>query len=117
MTKKRPLCSCRNRPVAVNYKREGVTYYRSKCDKCLRLQKKLSITPIANWQKTGYKKKKNCEKCGFKAQHTIQLIVYHTDGDRNNNKIENLKTVCLNCAKLISIEGLGWAQGDLVPDF
>ena len=33
------------------------------------------------------------------------------------NKIENLKTVCLNCAKLISMEGLGWTQGDLVPDF
>ena len=37
--------------------------------------------------------------------------------DRNNNNIEFFNTVCLYCAKLISIEGLGWAQGDLVPDF
>ena len=65
----------------------------------------------------GYKKKPVCEKCGFKAKYQTQLFVYHVDGDLNNAKQHNLKTVCANCQVEIAREGLGWRQGDLVPDF
>ena len=54
---------------------------------------------------------------GFEAKLKQQLFVYHVDGDLNNNSVLNLKTVCANCQYEIAQEGLGWRQGDLVPDF
>ena len=66
---------------------------------------------------SGYNKKDYCEKCGFKADHTVQLDVYHQDGDRKNNNWKNLKTVCANCHRLLYATGKGWKQGDLIPDF
>ena len=117
MSTKRPLCICKKRPVAVNYVKNNKTYYRKKCDKCLRLEKGLDATPVSNWMKHGYKKKKKCERCNFTAEHPIQLNVYHIDGNRNNNDWKNLKTVCSNCFVMISDLGIPWRQGDLVPDF
>jgi len=117
MNNKRPLCSCKKRPVAINYIKDNKTYYRKKCDKCLRLDRGLTATPYSNWGKSGYKKKKHCERCNFVAEHPIQLNVYHIDGNRNNNNWKNLKTVCSNCYVMISDLGIPWKQGDLVPDF
>jgi len=72
--------------------------------------------PKPNWVKTGYRKKPHCEKCGFKAKYKEQLFVYHIDGNLNNTSTFNLKTVCANCQYEIAHDGLGWVQGDLVPD-
>jgi len=39
--KKRALCTvCNMKPVAVNYHKNGRTFYRTKCDSCIRKQKK-----------------------------------------------------------------------------
>ena len=38
-----------------------------------------------------------CDKCGFRAKYPAQLLVYHLDGNLNNNAGYNLRTVCLNC--------------------
>ena len=113
----RPLCTvCNKKPVAVNYKLHGKTYYRGRCDGCCRKKRKLPLqTP--KWMLEGYKKKPHCEKCGFKAKLKQQLFVYHVDGDLNNNSVLNLKTVCANCQYEVAQEGLGWRQGDLVPDY
>lgn len=73
--------------------------------------------PIPLWHKAGYKKKPHCEKCGFKAKYREQLFVYYIDGNLNNNSLTNLKTVCANCQVEVAKEGLGWRQGDLIPDF
>ena len=113
----RKLCTvCGKKPCAVNYKMFSKTYYRSRCDSCIRKKKKLP-TPIPSWHKAGYKKKPHCEKCGFKAKYKEQLFVYHVDGILNNTALNNLKTVCTNCQIEIAKTGLGWVQGDLVPDF
>lgn len=114
---KRPLCkACLKRPAAINYIKDTVYHFRSKCDVCNR--KNIKIRPkIPFWALAGYMKKPHCEKCGFHAQYKEQLAVYHIDGCLTNNAITNLKTVCLNCQYEISREGLGWKQGDLVPDF
>lgn len=113
----RKLCQlCGKKPCAVNYKMQGKTYYRSRCDSCIRKKKKLPVA-IPNWHRLGYKKKPHCEKCGFKAKYKEQLFVYHIDGNLNNSNLGNLKTVCANCQYEIAKEGLGWRQGDLVPDF
>jgi 5-methylcytosine-specific restriction endonuclease McrA len=46
-------------------------------------------------------KTKTCSKCGFVAEDICQLDVHHKDGNHSNNALENLKTVCANCHRLI----------------
>lgn len=115
--KYRPLCAaCGKKPVAVNYTRGDRTYYRSRCDSCIRKKRNVSA-PVPQWLKAGYKKKLTCERCGFKAKYKEQMFVYHIDGNLNNTALANLKTVCANCQIEIAKEGLGWRQGDIIPDF
>lgn len=64
----------------------------------------------------GYKKKPGCDKCGFKARYTAQLMVYHVNGDLNNSDLRNLKTICLNCAEEIIRSDVPWVPGDIEPD-
>lgn len=59
------------------------------------------------WEKEpkGYKKfkKEQCEFCGFRPVHYGQLDVDHIDGNHNNNKEDNLQTLCANCHRLKTI--------------
>lgn len=114
----RNLCPiCTQNPVAVNYKRNGNTYYRQLCGVCSRKGKKLKPQPPA-WYKSGYRKKPQCERCGFKAEIVEkQLLVFHIDGNLRNNDWSNLKTVCLNCRPMVYKSRLPWKPADLVPDF
>ena len=57
-----------------------------------------------------------CDRCGFRAKHSAQLLVYHVDGNLKNNNVLNLKTVCLNCSVEIKRVDLPWRPGDLEPD-
>ena len=106
----RPLCLCGIRPVAVNYIKNGRTYYRKKCDVCL------SGKVIARWYRAGYRIKNQCDKCGFKSPYPEVFNVFHVDGDLNNCRLNNLKTVCSNCQRILHLEGIYWKQGDLRPD-
>ena len=45
-------------------------------------------------------KKLHCESCDFIALHPVQLDVDHIDGNRANNDIDNLQTLCANCHRL-----------------
>lgn len=45
-------------------------------------------------------KKNSCERCGFVPEHKMQLDVDHIDGDRFNNDVANLQTLCANCHRL-----------------
>lgn len=113
----RKICEiCGKKPVAVNYKMYGKVYYRSKCDTCCRKKRNLPVQK-PSWALAGYKKKPHCEKCGFKAKYREQLFVYYIDGNFNNNNQLNLRTICANCQYEVAREGLGWRQGDLIPDF
>ena len=106
----RPLCSCGRNPVAVNYYKSGNPYYRSQCGACNRGVK------LPRWFTSGYKMKSACDKCGFKSPHAEVFTVFHVDGDLNNCRPTNLKTVCANCTRVLHKEGIKWRQGDLVPD-
>jgi hypothetical protein len=113
----RPLCKvCNKNPAAINGYHNEKLYYRSRCNVCIRQDKK--IKPARpRWHTAGYKKKPTCDRCGFRARHHIQLVVYHVDGDLNNCETRNLKTVCLNCiAEVVRLE-LPWRAGDITPDF
>ena len=110
----RSLCkTCRQKPCAVNYYKNNKPFYRSQCDTCARG----SRPKKPRWAQAGYKKKDTCEKCGFKSKHTEQFDVYHIDGNLDNCRPTNLKTVCANCQRILQKEGVRWRQGDLIADF
>lgn len=111
----RPLCICGFRPAAVNYKKNNKTYYRKKCEVCLKFSG--TAKGIPKWKQIGYNKKNTCEKCGYTSKHEEQFNVFHIDGNLNNCAFKNLKTVCANCQRILSKEGFKWKQGDLQPDF
>jgi len=116
-TMQRPICqSCHQRPCAINYRKEDVTHYRSRCENCTRKGRGLRPRD-PRWKSAGYKKKPACDKCGFKAKLLTQLLVFHVDGNLNNLEQRNLKTVCLNCVELIKKTDVTWRRGDLEPDF
>jgi len=110
----RPLCKCGQRPAAINYYKNGKTYYRKLCEVCLKYGKPVGIP---RWKQAGYTKKDTCEKCGFKSKHPEQFNVFHMDGVLTNCRPSNLKTICANCQRLVQKEGSRWKQGDLLPDF
>jgi len=111
----RPLCVCGFRPAAINYKKDGKTYYRKRCETCLKT--KTTAYGIPKWKQVGYEKKDTCEKCAYHSKHSEQFNVFHIDGDLTNTRFSNLKTICANCQRILQKEGVKWKQGDLIPDF
>jgi len=112
----RPKCSaCNQRLCAVNYIRNDIKHYRSRCDYCIKKGRRARI-PEPRWKASGYKKKPTCDLCGFRAKYSAQLMVYHIDRNLNNSSLINLKTVCQNCSIDIKKSGQTWISGDLEPD-
>jgi hypothetical protein len=113
----RPICqSCNQRARAIAYYRtNGQIQYRRLCEHCIK-RKRHVLVPLPRWKSSGYKKKHTCDQCGFRAEYSAQLLVYHIDGDLNNNLLRNLKTICLNCTIKIVKTNLLWSAGDLEPD-
>ena len=111
----RPLCGCGLRPAAINYRKEGRVYYRSKCEACARYGGIGKGMP--KWYQDGYRMKSECDKCGYKSKYKEQFNVFHVDGNLNNSRSLNLKTVCANCQRTLHKEGFQWRQGSLKPDF
>ena len=115
-TMQRPICqSCHQRSCAVNYHKEDVTHYRSRCENCARKGRGLRPRD-PRWKSAGYKKKPACDLCGFRASYSSQLAVYHIDGDLNNSDLINLRTICLCCVEVVKRKTPSWRIGDLVPD-
>lgn len=109
---------CNKNLVAINYiSKTGVTHYRSLCSACIREKKKIKPA-VPLWYKSGYRKKPNCEKCGFRAKFiNEQLRIFHLDGNLQNINRSNLKTICLNCQEEIFKTRLPWKPASIVPDF
>ena len=72
---------------------------------------------IPKWKQRGYEKKDACEKCGYHSNRPEQFNVFHIDGNLENCRTTNLKTICANCQRIMQKDGVVWRQGDLVPDF
>ena len=112
----RPICpACNQRPRAINCYRGNRVYYRNRCETCLKKNKKIKA-PVPRWQLDGYKKKPTCDRCGFKAKHPSQLLVFHVDGNLNNSNQRNLRTICLNCVEVVKRKEVNWRRGDLEVD-
>lgn len=110
----RPLCKCGQRPRAVNYIKNNKTYYRSLCEICMHNG---LAHGIPRWQRAGYLVKNHCEKCGIRSPHREIFRVFHVDGNLDHCRHSNLKTICCNCAQILSKDGTVWRQGDLVADY
>lgn len=112
----RPICNvCNKNPCAANYYRNGVRHYRAKCEDCIRKNKNIKPkTP--RWQTLGYTKKSSCDMCGFRRVYDSQMLVFHIDGNLNNNDLFNLRTICLNCVEVLKRKDTTWKHGDLEPD-
>jgi hypothetical protein len=112
----RPLCCiCHSRPCAINYYKNKRVYYRTKCEICAKHDGTAKGVP--KWYQSGYRQKDQCERCGFTSKDSAVFNVYHIDGDLNNTRRANLKTVCANCQRIFQKLGVKWRQGDLTPDF
>ena len=112
----RPLCeACTRNLAAVNYIKDNVRHYRTRCDSCIRKNRKKKPTK-ARWSKSGYKKKMVCDRCSFRAKSGRQILVFHQDGNLNNCELYNLKSICLNCSVEITVLDLPWKVGDLEAD-
>ena len=115
--KNRPLCKeCKAKPRAYAYRKGTTVYWRSLCDTCNRMKSGKKVGGVTPLQRSGYKKKKKCELCGFKSTQSAQLDVFFVDGSMRNVAANNLKTVCANCQRLTNVRRLGWRIGDLVAD-
>jgi len=113
----RPICKfCNKNSCAINYKKLGITHYRSLCDECGRKRKKLKPHKH-NWEKAGYKKKTTCDLCGFKGLYSSQMTVFYVDGDLKNNTFTNLRSICLNCVEVVKKQDVTWKRGDLEVDY
>lgn len=113
----RPICKICNKNVcAINYKKLGITHYRSICDECGRKKKKLKPHKHT-WEKSGYKKKTTCDLCGFKSLLNSQITVFYVDGDLQNSEFNNLRSVCLNCIEVVKKQHVTWKRGDLKVDY
>ena len=97
----RPVCpACNQRLCAVNYHRDGVPHYRTRCDHCIKKQRRAK-PPEPRWKASGYKKKATCDLCGFKSLFTSQITVFHIDGNLENINQSNLRSICLNCVEVV----------------
>jgi hypothetical protein len=113
----RPICKiCQQRPCSVNYRYKNRTYYRSRCDFCIARNKKIK-PPVPKWQSSGYKKKTNCDRCGFRSRYQSQLLVVFCDGNLLNTTHSNLRTICLNCLEEVKRLDNPWIIGDLQEDY
>ena len=117
MLLQRPICKqCNKNYTAINYKRDGITHYRSTCDECGRKKNKLKPRK-ANWTNSGYKKKTACDLCGFKSLFPTQITVFHVDGNLEHIEQTNLRSICLNCVEVVKRKDVNWRRGDLQVDY
>ncbi len=83
----------------ISHRRGNTKYCSKKCynkhfDTKFSQQKKIRKFPWIIY------KKDKCEHCGFIPLHLCQLDVDHIDGNKKNNNIDNLQTLCANCHRL-----------------
>lgn len=96
-----PICPlCNNNTCAVKGKTvKGFTKYRNHCAQCHTIK---YFKPYLKHRKD------SCEECGFVPVHECQLDVDHIDGNKNNNDVSNLKTLCANCHRLKTYLAEDW---------
>lgn len=102
----RPICPQCNKNLRGRHIRPlGGYYYTKFCNPCQTENKHGRRNALKKqYHKRGRSylryRKSTCEDCGFVPKHECQLDVDHVDGNRQNNDLSNLKTLCANCHRL-----------------
>lgn len=102
--------------AAVNYQRNGRTYYRKLCDQCIRKNRQ-PRAPVPAWYKSGYKLRDRCEKCNFRSRVEGQISIWYVDGNERNVHWSNLKSICSNCRIELTAKSYIWNDNSPKPDF
>lgn len=92
----RRICPCGKKTKNVGRDPQGRTRYGVLCSSCTKSYK--------------YKKKKECENCQFVPIHGVQLEIDHIDGNKRNNSLDNLQTLCCNCHRLKTFANDEWSN-------
>ncbi len=79
---RRKTCGCGRPTMRHGINKNGVVTYKSTCTQCR--------------TKARSYKKDNCQKCGI-SKEIAALEVDHIDGNRSNNREDNLQTLCTKC--------------------
>jgi protein-arginine kinase activator protein McsA len=109
-------CKCKKKPAAINYTRKNKVHFRKLCRTCLIENRKEKELPNQLLIKSGYIKKKSCDRCNFISKHYSQLKIIYLDGNKLNVDRANLRTYCLNCLAEISVMPQN-KKLDLIPDY
>lgn len=111
------LCkNCRKLPRVVNYYRKGKTHYRPYCTPCGKEKKKEKELANQLLAKSGYAKKKICDRCGFNCRHPSQMRIVYLDGNKLNVSRTNLRTHCANCV-IELVYNPSAKKSDLIADY
>jgi hypothetical protein len=78
-SKIRKTCGCGRLNMQHGINKQGIVTYKPVCYFCRKEARS--------------HKKDFCEKCGI----TVRLEVDHIDGNKFNNKVDNLQTLCNDC--------------------
>lgn len=108
--------NCNKHPAAINYIRNGKTYYRKLCYYCNKIKKSDSELTAQLLKKSGYKKKTVCDRCGFKAKTVNQMQIYYKDHNKLNVSLSNLRSFCANCVIELT-ENPAAKDRDLLADY
>lgn len=83
----------------MNYRRGDKTYYRSVCNSCDRSVREKRNLKNQLLQRSGYKKRSQCDRCGFRAKVASQMQIVYLDSNRYNAALSNLRSYCLLCVE------------------
>lgn len=84
--------------------------YRPICSSCSKRLYEPNRHKLVDKVKRPYRKFVGsvCESCGFVPEDICQLDVDHIDGNKNNNNLSNLQTLCANCHRLKTRKNEDW---------
>ena len=92
----RRTCPCGKGSRNMGLDKDNKTRWGVLCKSCSKANKKNKVL--------------YCERpgCGFVAEHSVQIHIDHKDGNKRNNKDNNLWSLCANCHALKTYVNRDW---------
>lgn len=91
------LCACGEPRASKGLDEHGRRRYRTQCYKCV-YKARLHV------------KATKCKICGISPENTSDLHLDHIDGNRSNNSVNNIQTLCVECHKYKTNKQQDWKK-------